>query len=117
MYEHRLAWFYVHGDIPDGRTIDHINGDKGDNRLANLRLATAGENLANIGAKRDNKSGCKNVHWCSTKERWIAKVKRDGKTKHVGTFRSYELAVAAAEAARIAIFGEFASQFGCEAGK
>lgn len=115
MYEHRLAWEYVNGSLPDGKTIDHINGDKGDNRISNLRAATPTENLANIGAKRDNRSGCKNVHWCSTKGRWVAKVKREGKTRHVGTFRDFDAAVAAAKDARIELFGSFASQMGCEA--
>ena len=115
MYEHRLAWFYANGSCPDGMVIDHINGIKGDNRIANLRVATPTQSMANIGAKRDNNSGCKNVHWCSTKGRWIAKLKRDGKTRHVGTFRIYEDAVEAAVASRIEVFGEFASQLGCEA--
>ncbi len=115
MYEHRLAWFCIHGDIARGQTIDHINGDKGDNRLANLRIASRGENMANVGAKKDNTSGCKNVHWCATKERWIAKVKKNGRSIYVGTFRDFALAVNAATEARASAFGEFASQFGCDA--
>jgi len=112
-YAHRLAWFHFYGDMPS-KHIDHVNGDKGDNRITNLRLASPSENVANTGAKRDNTSGSKNVHWCSTKKRWIAKVKRDGKTHHVGTFREYFPAVHAAESARLDIHGEFASQLGCE---
>jgi len=115
MYEHRLAWFYVHGEVPVDRPIDHINGNKWDNRISNLRLATPTENLANIRAKRDNVSGCKNVHWCTTKSRWIAKVKRAGRSIHIGTFRQYDEAVTAAKEARIKTFGAFASQLGCEA--
>ena len=44
---HRLAWIYVHGDIPHGLYIDHINRDRSDNRICNLRLVDAIENCVN----------------------------------------------------------------------
>lgn len=112
-YVHRLAWFHFYGELPT-KMIDHVNGDKGDNRIMNLRLASLSENLANVGAKRDNTSGAKNVHWCNSKKRWIVKVKRNGKTHHAGTFREYAAAVNAAETARLDVHGEFASQLGCD---
>lgn len=112
-YAHRLAWLHVYGAMPN-KHIDHVNGDKGDNRIANLRLASQSDNCANIRAKRDNTSGVKNVHWCNTKRRWVAKVKHKGKTHHAGSFRDYQSAVSAAESARLDVHGEFASQLGCE---
>lgn len=115
MYEHRVAYVYVHGSIPSGRSIDHINGLKGDNRIANLRVATGSQNLANLSAKKDNTSGCKNVHWCATKKRWIAKVKKNGRSVYVGSFQDFDKATSAAMDARVAAFGEFASQLGCDA--
>ena len=51
---HRLAWFFVHGETPD--TIDHINGEKSDNRIANLRNVTQAQNLL-------NKKGKRGVYW------------------------------------------------------
>jgi hypothetical protein len=110
-YVHRLAWFFVHGVMP-GNQVDHINGVKGDNRIANLRNATQSQNLANTPAKRDNTSGAKNVHWCNTRRVWVAKVKRDGKTRHAGDFHDYESAVVAAYLARVAVHGEFANHGG-----
>ena len=44
VYEHRHVWSEAHGEIPEGMTIDHINGNKRDNRLENLQLLTQAEN-------------------------------------------------------------------------
>lgn len=112
-YEHRLIWLMVNGGFPENQ-IGHINGIKDDNRYANLRHVTSSQNITNIGAKRDNTSGTKNVHWCNRNRRWIAKVKIDGHTHHAGSFADYESAVKAATAARIAFHGEFASHLGHE---
>lgn len=112
-YVHRLAWAFFYGEWPELQ-IDHRNGVKGDNRIANLRQASGTMNAANVGAKRDNTSGCKNVHWCNTKQRWVAKIKKDGKTHHVGHYTNFDAAVEAVAVARVRVFGEFASQLGCD---
>lgn len=44
---HRLAWIYMHGDIPNGMYIDHVNRDRSDNRISNLRLVDALGNCLN----------------------------------------------------------------------
>lgn len=112
-YAHRLAWAFSYGAWPELQ-IDHRNGIKGDNRISNLRQASGTMNAANVGAKRDNTSGCKNVHWCNTKQRWVAKIKKSGKTHHVGYYTNFDAAVEAVAAARVKVFGEFASQLGCD---
>lgn len=57
---HRLAWFYSYGVWPRS-CIDHINCDKSDNRIVNLREATRGQNIKNSGARRNNRLGVKGV--------------------------------------------------------
>src|SRR5690349_20811660 len=59
---HRLAWFYVTGEWPPDE-IDHINGNRADNRWANLRPATVAENQRNRAKSKRNTSGYKGVYW------------------------------------------------------
>lgn len=56
---HRLAWFYTHNEWPP--QIDHINGNRRDNRLCNLRPASNAQNQANNHAKRNNKLGIRGI--------------------------------------------------------
>jgi len=93
---HRLAWLYVHGEWPAGQ-IDHINGVKYDNRLANLRECSNGENQQNRTAARlDNKtSGLIGVSFCNRAKRWVAQIQVNGKKVFIGYFDSPEAAHAA----------------------
>jgi hypothetical protein len=104
---HRLAWLYIHGEWP-AKDLDHINGDKRDNRIANLRLATRPQNCANMGPHKGNKSGVKGVSWCTRDKRWIAGIRINGKRKHLGSFSSIADAAAVYERAASERFGEFA---------
>lgn len=58
---HRVAWYLTYGYWP--KEIDHINGDKGDNRLFNLRECTRSTNMLNRPAQSNNKLGIKGVYW------------------------------------------------------
>ena len=73
-YAHRLAWFYVFGCFPE-LSIDHINNDKKDNRLANLRLVTVSQNNQNRGKQSNNTSGYKGVSWAKKSQKWEACIK------------------------------------------
>jgi hypothetical protein len=106
-FAHRLAWLMVYGDWPSDE-IDHINGDPLDNRIANLRLATRSQNLANTKASSRNTSGFKGVAFSKKAGRWQAYICKDQKQKHLGYFDSPEAAHAAYLSAAEQCFGVYA---------
>lgn len=81
---HRLAWLYVHGSWPPDQ-IDHINRDKVDNRIDNLREANDSENQQNKSAVRAN-GRLLGTTWSKAAGRWAAQIKKDGVRKHLGLF-------------------------------
>lgn len=81
---HRLAWLYVRGEWPPAE-IDHINGIKHDNRIANLRPATRSENMQNMQKpKAGNKAGFRGVS--ASGRRFMARIVVGGKELYLGTF-------------------------------
>lgn len=88
-YLHRLAWLYVHGVMPS-KHIDHINGDKSDTRIINLRECDRSQNLQNTKKRTDNTSGYKGVSWHKQLQRWAVRACINGKYKHLGLFHDIE---------------------------
>jgi hypothetical protein len=103
---HRLAWLIVNGEWPP-EEIDHIDLDKTNNRIANLRLATRQENLRNVGLRKNNFTGVSGVHWCNYARKFIAQIRIDGKKNRIGSFDTLAEAAAARAAAEIHYFGKF----------
>lgn len=91
---HRLAWFIKHGIWPS-HDIDHINRTKADNRISNLREATASTNMQNRLAQSNNTSGYRGVHWHKFTQKWEAQIKVEGKLKYIGRFDKKEDAYSA----------------------
>lgn len=99
-YAHRLAWSFLTGRDP-ANEIDHINGDRDDNRAANLRECSRSENMRNTKKK--------GVCFHKGQAKWQASIRLNGKRFHLGTFASEDEAIRAYQAAAIRLHGEFAN--------
>ena len=94
---------------PNGVEIDHINGNKIDNRRENLRLSTRQGNGCNRQKFSVTTSSVyKGVSWAKTKNRWLAGIKYNGKQRHLGLFVNEWDAALAYNSAAIELFGDFA---------
>ena len=105
-FAHRLVWFWVYGIWP--REIDHINGSRDDNRIANLREVNRAQNLWNSKKKSQNKSGFKGVYFNRRMKKWTARLTYRGDIKELGYFNSPEDAHAAYCDGAKKYFGNFA---------
>lgn len=94
--------------VPDGQGIDHINGNKLDNRKENLRVCTQSQNSANKTKQSNNTSGYKGVYWENWTNKWRAKIMFEGKNYPIGRFRTIREAVIAYNNMAIKIHKEFA---------
>jgi hypothetical protein len=106
---HRIIWKMMTGDDPIEQ-IDHVNGSRVDNRWANLRPATNGQNIQNSKLRRDNKTGVKGVAWDSKHQKWRAVIAVNGKARRIGRYKTLELAAQAIAAERSRLHGEFARE-------
>ncbi len=104
-YAHRLAFLLMDGSQPE--LVDHISGDRADNRWANLRPATKAQNNVNSGVARHNTSGVRGVHWCQATKKWRACLSINNRPKHLGRFATKAEAAKAYEEAAAAQHGEF----------
>ena len=92
---HRVIVAMTYGKWPIGE-VDHINGNRSDNRIENLRVVTRAENFRNKSRYASNKSGVTGVHWHSAAGKWCAAISiANGKTKHIGLFDTVDDAAAA----------------------
>ena len=105
---HRVVWEMKVGAIPKGYMIDHINNNKRDNRVENLRLATKNQNECNKAARSDSSSGVKNVVWNGQRGGWSISISYEGKRRRFGLFDTVEKAADKVFAFRKEMHGEFA---------
>lgn len=91
---HRVAWWLSYGFEPDGE-VDHINGNRTDNRLVNLRLATREQNARNCKIKNTSSTGIKGVS--RDRKTFKASCYLNGVRNYLGNFKTPE---SAAEAVR-----------------
>lgn len=102
---HRVIFAMHHGYFP--KEVDHINGNKLDNRVENLRAVSRSQNKMNTGINKQNKSGCKNVY--PHKDKWGVKIVVEKKNLYLGLYEDLELADLVAHAAREKYHGAYAN--------
>jgi len=108
---HRLAYYMHHGIDPLEKLVDHIDGDKSNNKINNLRLATKSQNGANrVNLPSNNTSGAIGVCWDKKPKMWKALIMINGKAKHLGYFINKEDAIKARKEGEIKYFGDFRSR-------
>lgn len=105
---HRLAWLYVHGEMPKN-LIDHIDNNRSNNKISNLREATYQTNSENYKTPKTNKSGVKNVSWYKKLNKWVVSISVEKTKKTIGYFDDLEFAELVAIEARNKYRGEFAN--------
>lgn len=103
---HRLIYLYFHGVFP--RQVDHINRNRLDNRIENLRESTQSENCGNCFKSSVNTSGFKGVEWNPKNRKWRVKIKKDYKTVEIGSFIDQVDAAQAYNLAAERYFGDYA---------
>jgi hypothetical protein len=93
-YSHRLAWLVVHGELPSLQ-VDHIDGNRSNNAIANLRTATQSEQNQNLRTGRGRRKGQPLCVYPTESGRWRTRIKINGKQIELGRFDTQEQAVAA----------------------
>lgn len=105
---HRLVWLYHKGAWPE-KFLDHIDGDRTNNRIENLRNASRTENNRNVPAQKNNTSGFKGVSLMRRDNVWVAQITADRKNYFLGRFPTPEEAYAAYCKAAKELHGAFAN--------
>lgn len=103
---HRVIWALVTGEWPPGE-IDHIDGNRANNRFDNLRAVTRRQNAKNIGKMSTNTSGVKGVCWHRVAKKWLAQINVDCTHIHLGLFTDITDAAKAYERASEEMHGNF----------
>lgn len=96
-------------NAPASAYVDHINGNTLDNRRANLRVCTPGQNMANSRLSSNNRTGFKGVGWNARKQRFRAQIECNGKRHFLGYFKDPMSSHEAYMAKARELFGEFAN--------
>jgi len=91
---HRIAWLLFYKENPP-KYIDHINCNKGDNRIENLRSATNAQNMSNMSKTKRNSTGFKGVSFHKKLGKYIASIGHKGKCIYIGLYNTPEEAHAA----------------------
>lgn len=105
---HRLIWYIMTRKDPCHLQIDHIDGNRLNNKFSNLRLATQTQNARNRGPNKKSKSGLKGAYWSKSQQTWTSQITINNKSIHLGYFLTPELAHMAYCKAAAELHGDFA---------
>ena len=108
-YMHRMIM-----DYPDGKQIDHINGNKLDNRKENMRIVTNQQNSWNSRIYSNNTSGHTGVYWFKQRKKWVSGINVDGKFINLGYTSDKKIAVKRRIEAEEKFFGAYKRERGIE---
>lgn len=89
---HSLAWLYIYGEMPKTQ-IDHINHNRKDNRISNLRVCTQAENTRNASIRKDNTSGISGIYFDKKRNVWKVQIKKDSEIGFYGRYKDIEDAI------------------------
>ena len=98
---HRIVWEMFNGELKQDQSIDHINGNRKDNRIENLRVANHSDNMRNRKVGVNAASGVLGVAWHKPGSKWVVHISKNGKWSHVGYFEDFEDAVKARKQAEL----------------
>jgi hypothetical protein len=104
---HRLIFLFHYNFLP--KTIDHIDGNKLNNKIENLREATLSQNQQNTKKHKDNTSGVKGITWHKFNKRWQVQMTVNGKNKYFGAYKDIDYAKFVIDAMRNKYHKEFAN--------
>ena len=90
-----------------GMVVDHINGNRLDNRIDNLRIVNRQQNRTNSGIRSNNTSGRTGVSWDNAKRKWVAQIQIGGKYKYLGRYADMNEAIKARTEAEEKYFGDY----------
>ena len=102
----RLAFLYQNGKMPD-QYVDHIDGNRSNDKWSNLREATATQNQFNRSIQKNNTSGAKGVGWDGRKNKWFAKIWIKRKCIYIGYYSNKQDAINARKNAEVIYHGEY----------
>ena len=103
---HRLIFMMHYGFMP--KYVDHIDGNTSNNKIENLRTATAAQNAYNSKKPFNNTSGLKNISWDKEYNKWVVRIGIDGVLKNFGRYNDIEYAKFIAEAMRYKYHKQYA---------
>lgn len=98
---HRIIWEMHNGTIPEGMEVDHIDHNRLNNAIENLRLVTHRGNAVNQSLRSTNKSGLNGISWDKARNKWVARIYDHGKQIPLGRYSNIDDAIAARKEAEL----------------